>query len=217
VNALLAGRWSPSIFDPTHEIDDAQVDAMLTAAQWAPSAGNSQPWAYVVCRRDSDNHKRFVQYLSRGNAGWVPRASVVFVALCQTATDPIPDAPVYSDYAEYDAGQAAAHLTLQARELGLETHQFAGFDHAGVTEEFEIPSHFKVLVAIAVGRHATPDQVAAADVRDQERESRPRARRPVRLFGSVGESDGGVVRDDPAIVRSFNHDRNVTDYPAVTL
>jgi len=55
-----------------------------------------------------------------------------------------------------------------------------------VTEEFEIPSHFKVLVAIAVGRHATPDQIAAADVRDQERESRPRARRPVRLFGSVG-------------------------------
>jgi nitroreductase len=179
---LLAGRWSPSIFDPAHHISDAQVESLLTAAQWAPSAGNSQPWAYVVCRRGDDHHRRFVRHLSRGNSGWVPTASIVFVTLCQTATDPMPDAPSYSDYAAYDTGQAAAHITIQARLLGLDAHQFAGFDHEAVTAEFEIPSNFEVMTGIAVGRHGDADVVAAASERDQEREQRDRVRRPVRLF-----------------------------------
>jgi nitroreductase len=179
---LLAQRWSPSIFDPAHQVTDDEVASLLMAAQWAPSAGNSQPWAYVVCRRGDDNHRRFVPYLSRGNSGWVPTASVVFVTLCQIATDPVPDAPTYSDYAAYDVGQAAAHLTIEARALGLDAHQFAGFDHEAVTREFEIPIHFTVLTGIAVGRHGGPEVVAAALERDQERELRRRTRRPLRLF-----------------------------------
>jgi nitroreductase len=181
-NDLLAGRWSPSIFDPAHEIGDDEVASLLTAAQWAPSAGNSQPWAYVVCRRGDENHQRFVAHLSRGNSGWVPKAPVVFVTLCQTATDPVPDAPSYSDYAEYDTGQAAAHITIQARLLGLDAHQFAGFDHEAVTESFDIPVNFTVMTGIAVGRHGDAAVVAAAPERDQERELRDRVRRPIRLF-----------------------------------
>lgn len=184
---LLTHRWSPSIFDADHEISDDEVARLLTAAQWAPSAGNSQPWAYVVCRRGDANHQRFVTHLSRGNSGWVPAASVVFVTLCQTATDPEPDAPSYSDYAEYDVGQAAAHLTLQARILLLEAHQFAGFDHQAVAEEFAIPGHLKVMTGIAVGRHGDAEVIAGAPLRDQERELRERTRRPLRLYGaSVG-------------------------------
>jgi nitroreductase len=179
---LLAHRWSPSIFDPVYEVTDEQVASLLTAAQWAPSAGNSQPWAYLVCRRGDRNHQRFVPKLSRGNAGWVPTASVVFVTLCQIATDPEPDAPTYSDYAAYDVGQSAAHLTVEARALGLESHQFAGFDHDAVAAEFEIPMNFSVLTGIAVGRVASPQVIAAVSSRDQERELRERTRRPIRLF-----------------------------------
>jgi nitroreductase len=185
---LLASRWSPSIFDPAHEVTGDEVASLLTAAQWAPSAGNSQPWAYVVCRRGGANHRRFVAHLSRGNSVWVPTASVVFVTLCQVATDAGadtgPDAPTYSDYAAYDVGQAAAHLTIEARALGLDAHQFAGFDHEAVLAEFEIPLNFAVLTGIAVGRHGDEAVVAAASERDQERELRARTRRPIRLFGA---------------------------------
>ena len=182
MHELLAGRWSPSIFDPAHVVSDEEVASLIAAARWAPSAGNSQPWAYVVCRRGDENHRRFVQHLSRGNSGWVPKASLVIVTLCQTATDPMPDAPSYSDYAEYDTGQAAAHLTIQARVFGLEAHTFAGFDHEAVTETFGIPSNFKVMTGIAIGRPGDHAQIAAASERDQERERRERVRRPVRLF-----------------------------------
>lgn len=179
---LLSERWSISLFDPTHSIDDDELAEILEAARWAPSAGNSQPWAFIVCRRGDERHQRFVPHLSRGNSGWVPRASLVLVTLAQVATEPGGDAPSYSDYAEYDVGQAAAHVTVQATSMGLGVHQFAGFDHDAVTHEFAIPDNFKVMTGIAIGVHATPEQVAEADPRDQQREQRERTRRPLRLF-----------------------------------
>ena len=179
---LLSGRWSPTIFDAGHHITDAELAELLLAAQWAPSAGNSQPWAFIVCRRGDANHQRFTAFLSRGNSGWVPRASLVLVTLAQIATEPGGDSPAYSDYAEYDVGQAAAHLTVQATSMGFGVHQFAGFDHDGVAQAFAIRDHFKVLTGIAIGRHAPPEVVAAADEREREREQRVRTRRELRLF-----------------------------------
>lgn len=43
---MLASRFSPLRFDPEWTITDNDVDLLLEAAHWAPSAGNSQPWAY---------------------------------------------------------------------------------------------------------------------------------------------------------------------------
>src|SRR5262249_62348344 len=46
LHPLLAGRWSPTTFDASHQLAAAEIEALLEAARWAPSAGNSQPWAF---------------------------------------------------------------------------------------------------------------------------------------------------------------------------
>ena len=171
----LRSRWSASVFDPTHELGHDDLQRLLEAARWAPSAGNSQPWRFVVAIRGSLAHKLLVEHLSRGNAGWVPRASAVFLAVAQVG-DPEDLALTYSDYAVYDLGQAAAHLTVEAAHLGLHVHQFAGFDHDALTEAFGIPPHFRLMTGIAVGRHGDPDDVPEHEA---AREQRPRERRPV--------------------------------------
>jgi hypothetical protein len=45
---LLAGLPSPTRFDPAHEICQDEIEVLLQAARWAPLAGNSQPWAFIV-------------------------------------------------------------------------------------------------------------------------------------------------------------------------
>jgi len=169
----LRSRWSPSVYDDAHTLSRAEIDQLLHAAQWAPSAGNSQPWVFFVCDRGSANHERLVAHLSRGNSGWVPRASVVFVTAAHVSTGADEDAPAYSDYALYDVGQAAAHLTLQARAMGLHTHQFAGFDHEALAEDLELPATHALLTGIAVGVPGDPGEVdertAARDHRVRER------------------------------------------------
>lgn len=164
----LRSRWSPTSFDPDHVLDDAEVTALLHAAQWAPSRGNTQPWGFLVLPRGTAAHATFVEHLSRGNAGWVPRAALVLVGGTFVGE------PDVADYARYDLGQAAAHLTLQARAAGLHSHQFAGFDHDAVATAFGVPDDVQLIAGIAVGVHAAPDTE-----RDREREARPRVRRPL--------------------------------------
>ncbi|MGI8415566.1 MAG: nitroreductase family protein [Nakamurella sp.] len=43
LHPLLSSRWSPTTFDGSMDITGAQVESLLEAARWAPSAGNPQP------------------------------------------------------------------------------------------------------------------------------------------------------------------------------
>lgn len=192
----LRSRWSPSVFDATHELTDQQVTRLLEAAQWAPSAGNRQPWHYLVATRGSAAHHALVPHLSRGNSGWVPRASVVFVAVAVLGEEG--EESEASPYPFHDLGQASAHLTLQARAMGLDAHQFAGFDHDAVGEALGVPAHAQVVAGIAVGVRGNPAEVSE---RDAEREHRVRSRRPL-AETAYGDSWGtpwpGLVPSGPS-------------------
>jgi nitroreductase len=172
----MRSRWSPSIFDESHVLTPDELRRLLLAAQWAPSCGNAQPAAFVVAERGSESHQLLVRHLSRGNSDWVPRASAVLIVAAQVAPDEDGEGGYKPFHAEYDTGQAAAHLTLQARAMGLDAHQFAGFDKAALAEELGVPAYYKVMAGIAVGVPGSPDGLPE---RDREREHRVRRRRPL--------------------------------------
>ena len=178
----LRSRWSPRILDEDRDVSDEEVATMLEAARWAPSWGNLQPWSFVVARRGGRAHGVLLPHLSRGNAGWVPRAPVVLLVAAQVAAAP-GERPLKGEaHACYDTGQAAAHLSLQARALGLHAHQLAGFDHEAVAAGLGLPDHVRLLSAVAIGALGDP---AGAPERDREREQRPRTRRPLAEFVHV--------------------------------
>jgi nitroreductase len=196
----LRSRWSPSIFDADHRLPRADVVTLLHAAQWAPSDGNLQPWRFVVCERGSSAHQVLVPHLSRGNSGWVPRASVVFLTATQVMDAPDradDDKPVDVAINIYCLGQAAAHLSLQAHAMGLWAHQFRRFDRDAVGDALGVPSYWRVIAGIAVGLRGNPAEVPE---RDQEREHRVRARRPLAEI-AYGDSWGvpweGVLGEEP--------------------
>lgn len=173
----LRSRWSPSVFDAEHRLSADEITTLLHAAQWAPSHGNLQLWRYFVCERGSTAHRALVPHLSRGNSGWVPRASVVFLAATQVAEDPArspDDKPLDPAIALYCLGQATAHLTLQAHSTGLWTHQFQGLDKDAVSDALGCPSWWRVVAGIAVGVRGDPSEVPE---RDQQREQRVRRRK----------------------------------------
>ncbi|MEQ6899962.1 nitroreductase family protein [Nocardioides sp. YIM 152588] len=179
----MRSRWSPSIFDDAHRLEPAQVAALLEAARWAPSRGNMQPWRFLVAERGTPAHAVLVAHLRRGNSTWVPRASVVFLGAAQFAADEAGEGPDQPEYSFHDLGQAAAHLTLQARAMGLHAHQFAGFDRDAVAAELGYPSYVRLLTGIAVG---VPGDPATATERDRSKEERVRDRRPVADFAFAG-------------------------------
>jgi nitroreductase len=163
---LLRDRRSIRAYDDTHVLTDRELSAILEAARWAPSAGNSQPWAFLVGRRGDAAHAAFVELLAPSVRRWAPAASVLVFTLNQVASGPEDDALGYSDYAQYDLGQAVAHLTVQAAALGLGVHQFAAFDHDGLAELAGVPRHWRVTTGLTIGRAV-------------ESELTPRGRRPL--------------------------------------
>jgi nitroreductase len=150
LHPLLAGRWSPTTFDPAAEIDPADVDLLLEAARWAPSAGNSQPWAFVVGRRGDAVHQRLVRHLAGSSARWAPTAGLLIANLAHRYVEGTDWE--YSEFAHYDLGQAVAHLTVQAAALDLSVRQFRAFDRDGLAAEFAVPPHWEVTTMAAVGR-----------------------------------------------------------------
>jgi nitroreductase len=180
VAAVIAQRWSPRALDPGVEVTDDQLRALLEAARWAPSFGNTQPARYLVGRRGEETFDRILATLTERNRSWAHRAGalLVGVALTRNEKGEVP-------YAEYGLGLASQNLVLQAVEQGLVAHQMAGFDAEAVRREFGLPADAVARVAIAVGAQAPPEVLG--DERAVERERAPRRRLPLGDFAFTGK------------------------------
>ncbi len=117
LHPLLATRWSPTTFDLAWEVTRSAVNFLLDAARSAPSAGNSQPWAFIAGRRGDDTHGRLLRHLAGSSTRWAPTASFLVANLSHRYVDDT--GWKYPEFSQYDLGQAVAHMTLQAQALGL--------------------------------------------------------------------------------------------------
>ncbi|WP_156325921.1 nitroreductase family protein [Nonomuraea sp. SBT364] len=149
LHPLLADRFSPGRFDPDGVVDDETLGLLLEAARWAPSAGNSQPWGFLPVRPGEPDHARVTRFLAPSAARWAPQAGLLIVNLARRFVDDTE--LLFSEFADYDLGQAVAHLTVQAQAMGLTCHQFRAFDKDGLTAELRPNPGWAVLSMTAVG------------------------------------------------------------------
>jgi nitroreductase len=166
---VLAERWSPRAFDSTAAVDEEKLTAALEAARWSPSAGNTQPWRFIVARRGSAAFAVIAENLTGFNKVWAGSASVLIVALAEVID---PDGNERR-FAKYDLGQAMAHLSVQAHHDGLHVHQMGGFDPDALRAEFDIDERFLPVSVAALGTLGDPDALPAPL---RERELAPRTR-----------------------------------------
>jgi nitroreductase len=150
LHPLLSSRWSPRVFDAAAEITSRETESLLEAARWAPSAGNSQPWAFIVGVRGEADHARLTSHLARSSSAWAPSAGLLIANLTHRYVEGTDWE--FSEFSLYDLGQAVAHMTVQARSLGLHVRQFRAFDRAAVVADFGIPAHWEVCTMSAIGR-----------------------------------------------------------------
>lgn len=173
ISDVIAARWSPRSFDVTVEVPESKLTSALEAARWAASAANTQPWRFIVARRGSAEHAKVVENLLGFNQQWAVTAAALIVNVAETVTEDGTD----RRWAEYDLGQAAATLTLQAHKDGLHVHQMGGFDPEGLRTAFGLDERFRVVSVTALGVLAMPE--ALPDEVLRAREVAPRERRPL--------------------------------------
>ncbi|TDN91180.1 nitroreductase family protein [Microbacterium sp. BK668] len=168
---VLAERWSTRIFDRDAAIDEAALASALEAARWTPTAANSQAWRVIVARRGSQSHAKLLATLAGFNRAWAGDAAALVVFIAETEREGKP-----LRWAEYDAGQVAAHFTVQAHADGLSTHQMGGFDASAIAADFGLDAGFVPVTVMAVGELG---DIRTASDELQARENAPRVRRPI--------------------------------------
>ncbi|MCT2582441.1 nitroreductase family protein [Actinophytocola sp. S1-96] len=179
VHELIRTRWSPRALDPDGQVGEPALRAMLEAARWAPSHGNTQPARYLIGRRGDETYGRLLDLLSPRNREWASAAAVLVLGCVVTENEkgPLPSA-------EYGVGLATENLVLQAVAEGVVAHQMGGFNKDGAKLVLSLPENVRPLVVIAIGTPGSPDLL---DDDRRERELAPRRRLPLSEIAFAGE------------------------------
>lgn len=173
VHELIRARWSPRAFS-SREVSAADLKTIFEAARWAASSYNEQPWRFLVGRKsDGAAYDKILNVLVPFNQAWAKSAPVLFVMAAKRtfSHDKSPNL-----YAVHDAGQALAHVFLQATALGLHAHGMAGFDRDRARRDLGIPDDCDLGAAVALGYLGSPDQLPE---QQRQAELAPRSRKPL--------------------------------------
>jgi nitroreductase len=181
IHPLIAHRWSPLAFD-SKLVEPKKLAQLFEAARWSASCFNDQPWVFIVATKDDTvNYQKMLDCLVPANVVWAQVAPVLGLVVAQKnfKLNGKPNA-----WGEYDSGQAAATLVLQATALDLVAHQMGGFNADKAISTFNIPETARPVAAIAIG-YAGETSNLPTDL--QERENAPRDRYPLSSFVFTGE------------------------------
>jgi len=146
-------------------VDDKKVEAVLEAAHWAPSWGNTQCWRFVVVREPkikaqiADTLRGEIidnESVKNAAAGAINQAPVVIVlcaelgqAGCRPAGVPVTDKG--DCWYMFDIALAMENLTLAAHSLGLGTVIVGNFDAPKVSGILGVPPEFRVVTLTPLG------------------------------------------------------------------
>lgn len=148
---VVARRRSVRHFNTKQPVSEEDVRAVLEAGMRAPTAGNIQPWRFVVVR-SLEARERLTAALGQR---WATAAPVVIVV----CLDPRPCAARYSDRGEYlygiqDTAAAAENILLAAVDRGLASCWIGAFDDAAVREAIGVPAPVTPLAILPLGYSA---------------------------------------------------------------
>src|SRR5947208_4583543 len=155
VHDLILRRWSPRAFDG-RMVSDSDLATLFTAASWAASSYNEQPWRFLVGRKGEETWNKIFSSLSPANQAWTKAAPILYVAVAKK-TFSQNGSP--NRVAVHDVGAACATLSLQATALGLHTHGMAGFDPEALRQSFAIPSDYDPISCWTLGYLGNPDNL----------------------------------------------------------
>lgn len=124
------------------------VEKLIDAASLAPSAGNIQPWKFVIARKQ-DTKKKLAQAASQA---FIEEAPVVIVVCANEARASMGyDVRGKTLYCIQDTAAATQNILLTAYSLGLGTCWIGAFNENEAKKAINAPEEMRPLAIIPVG------------------------------------------------------------------
>jgi len=121
-------------------IQDEKLKMILEAGRLAPSAGNRQPWFFVVVK---DLERKRTLAKAADNQMFIADAGVIIVALGDPEVSP--------RWFRQDPMIALEHMVLVATGLGYGTCWIGAFNEDEIKSLLRIPEKLKVIALLPIG------------------------------------------------------------------
>lgn len=115
-----------------------ELTSLVEAARWAPSAGNSQPWEFVLV-----NEEKMVRALKSVSPGWLKPAPAVIVVCINEDRK--------TNWSLMDVGAAMQNILLYAHSKDYGCCPIGSFVVETVKELLELPKNLEPVLFITVG------------------------------------------------------------------
>jgi len=132
-------RKSVRSYEPT-PIPEEVLTQVLDAARLAPSAGNAQPWHFIIVK-DEDKRARIAKGCRYGR--FLAESPVAIVACGDKKASP--------HWYAIDTAIALEHLVLAATALGLGTCWIGAFNQEDIRGMLKLPEKFDIVALMALG------------------------------------------------------------------
>lgn len=131
------------------EVEDKTLNKVLEAGRLAPSAGNFQPWYFLIVRDQVMKDKIAETYVKWNDSHY--KTVPVFIVILGNHNKSWKRKSDNKDFCEVDVAIAADHMTLQAAELGLGTCWVCGYDAAMLQKVLELPDYIEPIAILHCG------------------------------------------------------------------
>jgi nitroreductase len=130
-------------------ISDESVTNLIDAAMWAPSAGNIQPWEFVIVRKPETKRKLVEAALGQS---FVEEAPVVIVVCAnENRSSQRYGSRGKTLYCIQDTAATIQNIHLAAYSLGLGTCWIGAFSEKKAREILNVPQGIRPVAIIPVG------------------------------------------------------------------
>ena len=157
---IAENRQSCRSYDSAKDVEPEKLDAVLKAAQLAPSACNGQPYRITVCRGDA------ALAVAKATQGmginkFAPQAPVLLVIseMPYTKSAALGAKMKGNDYRSIDIGIVAAYITSEAAAQGLATCILGWLDDDKIRKICDL--QYPVRLVITLGYAAEGDKLRA--------------------------------------------------------
>ena len=157
-------RRSPRAFS-SELVSDKNLMSLFESARWAASSYNDQPWYFIITHKHEESYQKLLSTLDPFNRQWVKSAPILILTIVRTFFE---KKKIENRHAMHDLGLAMGNFSIQATSLNLALHQMAGFDPKKAIKEFNIPSSYEPVTAVALGYISTDISLLSPDLQESE-------------------------------------------------
>ena len=148
LSEAINGRRSIRAFK-TQDVEEATVMKLIEAARWAPSAGNTQPWKFVIVRKLTVKRALAKAALNQVHVEEAPVVIVVCADEKRSSTGYGIRGKLL--YCLQDTAAATQNILLTAHSLGLGSCWVGAFDEGPARKALNIPDGVRPVAIIPVG------------------------------------------------------------------